>query len=192
MLAVQLPLFMTHHSPARLKYSGMCRPIDIPMCFLLLLGCSGSSDNSGIGGQGGYSSTTGGNAGAGGNEMCCATHIGGATVLGAQGGSNSGVGGTSVGLSSTDGRGGGSPCGPSVCGAGQFCCNSTCGICGPAGGPCPTIACAGTGGGSGLGQLCTQTSECGSGLLCCYPCGTAGCINQCMQPTQNGLCPMFS
>lgn len=189
MLAPQLPLFMTYHSPAWFKY---CRRHNIvPACLWLLFGCSGSNDNSGIG-QGGNSSTPGGNAGAGGYEMCCAIHTGGATALGALGGSNSGVGGTSVSSTATGGRGGGSPCGPSVCGAGQFCCNPTCGICGPAGGPCPTIACAGNGGGSGIGQWCTQSSECGSGLLCCYPCGTAGCTNQCMQPTQNGLCPMFS
>jgi hypothetical protein len=183
--------FMTHHSPSRFRRSGTrCLKI-VPMCFLLLWGCSGSGENSGVGGQGGNSSTTGGNAGAGGRDMCCGALTGGATALGALGGSNSGVGGTSASSTATGGRGGGSPCGPSACGAGQFCCNSACGICGPAGGPCPTITCAGTGGGSGIGQTCNQTSECGAGLMCCYPCGTAGCTNQCMQPTQNGLCPMF-
>jgi hypothetical protein len=185
---------MTNHSPAWFKFS-VLRSVKIaPMGFAcLLLGCSGSSDNSGIGGPGGNFSTTGGlgNVGAGGYEMCCGVQSGGATTVGQVGGSSSGTGGSSASVLTTGGRGGGSPCGPSVCGAGQFCCNSTCGICGPAGGPCPTIACSGTGGSSGLGQSCTQSSECGAGLMCCYPCGTAGCTNQCMQATPNGQCPMF-
>jgi hypothetical protein len=29
-----------------------------------------------------------------------------------------------------------------------------------------------------------------AGLLCCYPCGVAGCHNQCMAPVQ-GRCPMI-
>ena len=29
------------------------------------------------------------------------------------------------------------------------------------------------------GSACAITSECGSGLSCCYPCGIPGCTNQC-------------
>jgi hypothetical protein len=37
--------------------------------------------------------------------------------------------------------GAGTPCGGSVCGAGEFCCNASCGICAPLGGACIQIAC---------------------------------------------------
>lgn len=36
---------------------------------------------------------------------------------------------------------GGTPCGTSKCGAGQFCCNESCGICAPAGGYCTQQYC---------------------------------------------------
>lgn len=36
---------------------------------------------------------------------------------------------------------GGTPCGPSQCGAGQFCCNESCGICAPDGGFCTEQFC---------------------------------------------------
>jgi hypothetical protein len=29
------------------------------------------------------------------------------------------------------------------------------------------------------GSACSMTSDCGSGLSCCYPCGIPGCTNQC-------------
>src|SRR5262245_5694479 len=48
------------------------------------------------------------------------------------------------------GGGGATSCGIAVCGPGQFCCNSQCGICGDINGGCPQIAC-GTGGGFGAG-----------------------------------------
>lgn len=35
------------------------------------------------------------------------------------------------------------------------------------------------------GDTCAMTSECGSGLSCCYPCGIPGCTNQCT-PTCTG------
>ncbi|NUP10658.1 MAG: hypothetical protein HOW73_31830 [Polyangiaceae bacterium] len=39
---------------------------------------------------------------------------------------------------------GGEPCGSSVCGAGSFCCNESCGICAPDGGACTQQVCAPT------------------------------------------------
>jgi hypothetical protein len=175
---------------------------------LVVFGCSGSSTSSdGTGG-----SSAGGANGVGGSSN---SEIGGAsTTVTTKGGDTGkggslGSGGTSNTVSSSNVGGsvpaGGSTartncpssaacttCGAYLCGPGEYCCNSACGICGPAGGPCPNINCVGTGGGNGVGQTCTQNSDCASGLLCCYPCGTAGCTNQCMQPGPNGACPMFA
>jgi hypothetical protein len=39
------------------------------------------------------------------------------------------------------GGGGGPSCGTKSCGAGQYCCSSSCGICAPIGAMCPMIAC---------------------------------------------------
>jgi hypothetical protein len=36
----------------------------------------------------------------------------------------------------------GEACGSRTCGAGEYCCNASCGICAPAGGACIQIACA--------------------------------------------------
>ncbi len=47
----------------------------------------------------------------------------------------------------------------------------------------------GTGDGA-AGTQCTVASQCMQGLLCCYPCGVAGCHNQCMAPVQ-GRCPLI-
>lgn len=47
------------------------------------------------------------------------------------------------------------------------------------GGPRPDAA---------VGTACTSDSECGSGLLCCYPCGIPGCTNACSVP-MDGQCP---
>ncbi|HEV3189368.1 MAG TPA: hypothetical protein VGY54_02665 [Polyangiaceae bacterium] len=48
-----------------------------------------------------------------------------------------------------------------------------------------------TGAGDGApGTQCGAAAECMAGLLCCYPCGVAGCHNQCMAPVQ-GRCPMI-
>lgn len=41
--------------------------------------------------------------------------------------------------------------------------------------------------GLGEGSVCTEDSQCASGLLCCYPCGIAGCENQCSVPV-DGSC----
>ena len=173
------------------------------LVFILQPACSGSSDGS---------SSTGGQSSAAGSSMIsggASAGVGAHTTGGAStaGGAHStggflGSGGYEVCLvcgtggrlaTGTGGTTGAIPCGPNYCSLSQFCCNAACGICGPAGGPCPSTAC-GTGGASGTksaGENCAQSSECSSGLLCCYPCGTAGCTNQCMQPAANGQCPMF-
>jgi hypothetical protein len=42
----------------------------------------------------------------------------------------------------------------------------------------------------GEGSLCAVDAECAEGLLCCYPCGVAGCENQCTVPVE-GQCPLY-
>jgi hypothetical protein len=39
-------------------------------------------------------------------------------------------------------QGGGEPCGNGTCGANEYCCNASCGICAPVGGVCTQQACA--------------------------------------------------
>ena len=170
------------------------------LVFILQPACSGLSDGS---------SSTGGQPGAAGSSMISSAGGGAHSTGGAYtaGGAHAtggflGSGGYEICLvcgtggrlaTGTGGTTGAIPCGPNYCSLGQFCCNAACGICGPAGGQCPSTAC-GTGGASGtksVGENCAQSSECSSGLLCCYPCGTAGCTNQCMQPAANNQCPMF-
>jgi hypothetical protein len=41
------------------------------------------------------------------------------------------------------------------------------------------------------GGACTSDSQCAGGLKCCYPCGVAGCTNQCITPTAGGTCPLY-
>lgn len=43
--------------------------------------------------------------------------------------------------------------------------------------------------GKKVGETCQNDPECQGGLKCCYPCGIAGCENQCMAPDQSGECP---
>jgi hypothetical protein len=46
-------------------------------------------------------------------------------------------------------------------------------------------------GGTGqLGDLCGDPGQptCASGLVCCYPCGIAGCHNRCTTPCTSGPC----
>jgi hypothetical protein len=45
--------------------------------------------------------------------------------------------------------------------------------------------------GGDAGDACDATSDCAPGLLCCYPCGVAGCHDQCMAPTTGNQCPLF-
>jgi hypothetical protein len=53
-------------------------------------------------------------------------------------------------------------------------------------------------GGTGqVGEECGDPGQpmCASGLVCCYPCGIAGCHNRCMAPCMQspcaGACPLF-
>jgi hypothetical protein len=41
------------------------------------------------------------------------------------------------------------------------------------------------------GGACTSDTQCAPGLKCCYPCGVAGCTNQCITPLSSGTCPMY-
>ena len=62
----------------------------------------------------------------------------------------------------------GVPCGYSVCGHGEYCCNESCGICAPVGGFCTAEYC---GGPVETVELCGATT-CGVGEYCCNPsCG---------------------
>ena len=89
---------------------------------------------------------------------------------------------------------------PPVCGT---ACDAPCGCC-----PCTdgtemgTYVCQGgcwaPRGTGASGSACAATSDCGSGLSCCYPCGIPGCTNQCMPtcaPRSPGCgpigCPLF-
>jgi hypothetical protein len=51
-------------------------------------------------------------------------------------------------------------CGPNACGPGEYCCNSSCGICAPNGADCPAIACETCG-----DTVCAPTQQC-----CCNQC----------------------
>lgn len=59
------------------------------------------------------------------------------------------------------------PCGPTSCGAGEFCCNPSCGVCLPPGYACAQVAC----------EACGDT-VCRPGEKCChsYYSGTHTCI----------------
>lgn len=52
-------------------------------------------------------------------------------------------------------------------------------------------------GGLPEGAVCDADAECAEGLLCCYPCGIAGCPNRCTLPCDEnvpwcaGGCPMY-
>ncbi len=47
-------------------------------------------------------------------------------------------------------------------------------------------------GGGVEGTLCTTSSECAPGLLCCYPCGIPGCMNRCTRPLPGTMrCPLI-
>lgn len=58
---------------------------------------------------------------------------------------------------------GGEACGPTTCGAGEVCCNASCGICVAPGGSCIDIAC------EDAGVMC-GTETCGATELCCAGC----------------------
>lgn len=92
-----------------------------------------------------------------------------------------------TGSDASPGSDAGIDCSTVGCGAPPLCsegCTAPCGCC-----PCSdgsemgTYVC--TGGcwaprGTGAsGDPCSASTDCGSGLSCCYPCGTPGCSNQC-------------
>lgn len=45
--------------------------------------------------------------------------------------------------------------------------------------------------GKAAGELCDQDTDCQGKLRCCYPCGIAGCDNQCTATDSSGECPAF-
>ena len=146
----------------------------------------------------GGASGFGGERAAGGNTPITTTSRGGASGFGgerASGGSTS----TST-LSNACGclSGAYQP----VCGTNGTTYDATCGdVCVPVAIACRNACPCGTGGttgqgtgtvtGKGAGETCGGNSECGSGLLCCYPCGIAGCVNRCIAPTSAGVCPLY-
>jgi len=66
----------------------------------------------------------------------------------------------------------GTPCGPSRCAVGQFCCNESCGICAPHGGVCLQRQC----GPSAVALTeCTSDSDCRAFSSYCDGCQCLGC-----------------
>lgn len=61
----------------------------------------------------------------------------------------------------------GQPCGTNSCGAGEFCCNESCGICAPKGGSCTQQVCEP----GSVGAVVAPTTE----ELAAQPCGTNSC-----------------
>lgn len=41
------------------------------------------------------------------------------------------------------------------------------------------------------GGGCTSDTQCGTGQKCCYPCGVAGCTNQCTAVAPGKSCPLY-
>jgi hypothetical protein len=149
-------------------------------------GAKGSGGNNATGGHtatGGSPVVTGGVTAAGGSVA-----TGGVRLTGIEGGAPGGA--TAAGGKPAAGGGSGSgglriiPCGKNTCGAGQYCCNPSCGTC------------------AGLNELCTQeacedpptgvpcgNTVCGAGEYCCNPsCSTCaqktgGCTQQVCEPT---------
>lgn len=79
---------------------------------------------------------------------------------------------------------------PGVCGCdGNFYCNS-CNANAAGTNASSDTSCKKTDGGV-QGTPCTDSSQCNSGLKCCYPCGVQGCENQCIPPDPSGNCPLF-
>lgn len=74
---------------------------------------------------------------------------------------------------------GGAACGANVCGAGTYCCNSSCGVCAPKGGACPDVVCAVSAQPEAKQEASAASSGgpcgsnyCGKGYFCCNPgCG---------------------
>jgi hypothetical protein len=84
----------------------------------------------------------------------------------------------------------GPTCGPKTCTSGEYCCNSSCGICAPKGAACIQIACdpkpdAGApDAGTKPGEAC-GTKTCAAGQVCCSPsCGIC--------TPKGGACPAIA
>jgi hypothetical protein len=73
--------------------------------------------------------------------LLAASNCGGKVVVdgNGEGGDSSGQGNNDD--DDDDDDGGGERCGDSICSAGQFCCNASCGLCAAEGEGCVTIAC---------------------------------------------------
>jgi hypothetical protein len=108
---------------------------------------NGGAGNGGDTSGGGASHSTGGggavtSGGGAANGTGGATHGTGGSV--ANGGAAHGTGGSVANggaTHSTGGSAGGLKCGTNTCAAGEYCCNSSCGICAPMGAACIQIAC---------------------------------------------------
>jgi len=175
---------------------------------VLVQGCDDSSSDA---------AAAGGTSGIGGEHAVAGTTgIGGEHAAGSPaglGGNNSGIGGNQAGGATGTTGPATNPCnclrgayGP-ACGVDGKTYDATCGdICVPVAiacrrvCPCESAGAGGTGGqgsststttGKAVGQDCAAASECATGLLCCYPCGTGGCPYQCTQPLSSGVCPMY-
>lgn len=79
-------------------------------------------------------------------------------------------------------------CGPVTCGAGEVCCNASCGFCTPPGGSCTEQACIDAGPEPDAGRdaaIACGDETCGGGARCCTQCdGTLACLV--------GECPICS
>jgi hypothetical protein len=107
----------------------------------LSLSACGSDANVGDASQGQNNKGTGGstqtNPGTGGSVTNPATGGSSGTTGGGTGGAIASTGGAGQGGATT----GGIQCGKNTCGAGQYCCNESCGTCAPMGAMCTAIAC---------------------------------------------------
>lgn len=84
-------------------------------------------------------------------------------------------GGTDAGMDD----GGPITCGTNICGAGEYCCNESCGTCAPIGAGCAAVECVHTCG----GDVCADDT----GNLCCADCdGSQFC------PGPGGTCPAIA
>ena len=150
-------------------------------------GSGGSSATGGASATGGLRATggaTGGVPAAGG-----ARATGGVVITSLDGGATGGATATggkpaTGGASGTGGIRTGVPCGKNTCGAGQYCCNPSCGTCARLNELCTQEACEDP----PTGTPCGNT-VCGPGEFCCNPsCSTCaenggGCTQQICEPT---------
>lgn len=86
------------------------------------------------------------------------------------------LGGDDAGTDGSMMDGGGEACGTNTCGAGEYCCNASCGTCAPIGGACDTVECLHECG----GEVCADDT---SGICC------ADCDGRQFCPGPMGTCP---